>query len=76
VQVRATSREFVVSSAPQQLPVLVERASGQVLLHVLRPYYRHTIASSTIVMPRAPHPHAIRIPFARHRRSSVPSACR
>ena len=32
VQVRATSREFVVSSAPQQLPVLVERASGQVML--------------------------------------------
>ena len=44
MQVRATSREFVVSSAPQQLPVLVERASGQVLLHVLIPYHRHTMS--------------------------------
>ena len=32
--VRATSREFVVSAAPQQLPVLIERASGQVMVHI------------------------------------------
>ena len=32
--VRATSREFVVGAAPQQLPVLIERASGQVMVHI------------------------------------------
>ena len=37
VNVRATSREFVVTAEPQHVAVLVERASGQAIVHLNTP---------------------------------------
>ena len=63
-----------MSSAPQQLLVLVERASGQVLLHVLKhhtrvlsayhsvEYYRHAMST-----PSSCHSHTICTPPALER---------